>query len=572
MSAVNRRNIRSVIYDYYIGARPTFQRGFFNATTNDYDFIKIYDFSKLSFLVGCKMGSQIDSTVKTALIVCSTPFATLLGFYGAITLNLIPLIVPIKRNIGVESNAVDTLQNLHEILGNDVIIISDEGYSIQEVGHYKNMVCSYRLPTSISKATELLKEEFVPEFSQEPNGVAFMQMTSGSTGHSKLIVVSNENLWNNVDAIFQETKCSEEVGVSWLPLHHDMGLVGAELFCLIKGIPLHLMSPFDFLKRPSRWLETISKYHCTLSPAPNFAYDYCVEMIGEMAPEVDLSTWRVAFNGAEPIHAKTLCSFISKFGKWGFRPNAFLTCYGQAENTLAVTFPDVNTPVGYLELNSNHFVSGEVITILGSGYIDSHFVYHKDKIYSISVGKPPANTKITIVGKHGDVLPDETIGEIVVEGSCIALGYYVKGNNEMELLQGRNFSGDIGFIWQGNLYIIDRIKNIVIRNGENYSSSLLEKKLGDILGILSTNIAVFQNDILSKNHIAAIVEIPRGSDLTEIIRKWEMQSSLPIDLLYFSKRKCIPKTPGGKIQHMLCREILLKDDIKNDLFCYSQKS
>ena len=168
-----------------------------------------------------------------------------------------------------------------------------------------------------------------------------LQYTSGSTGDPKGVTLTHANLLANMRAIAEAVQMGpQDVGVSWLPLYHDMGLIGAWLTLLLHGVPLVVMSPLAFLTRPERWLQAVSKYKGTIAAAPNFAYELCVRKISDKAMEgVDLSSWRAALNGAEPVNPETLERFTKRFAKFGFRREAMLPVYGLAEASLGVTFP-----------------------------------------------------------------------------------------------------------------------------------------------------------------------------------------------------------------------------------------
>ena len=307
---------------------------------------------------------------------------------------------------------------------------------------------------------------------------AFIQYTSGSTAIPKGVVITHKHLLHNLDLIhqrFEHTPNSR--GVIWLPLYHDMGLIGGVLQPLYGGFPVTLMSPLMFLQSPLRWLQVISRYKATTSGGPNFAYDLCVRKITpEQRQSLDLSSWEVAFNGAEPISHETLEQFATTFEECGFRPEAFYPCYGMAEATLIIsgglktTRPVCNTFQGEA-LAQNRVVLTEV---------DNH-----SALRLVSCGQPLPDQQIVIV--HPERLircQAGEVGEIWVTGASIAQGYW----NQPEETQ-RTFNayladtregpflrtGDLGFLIKGELFVTGRLKELIIINGCNYYPQDIER-------------------------------------------------------------------------------------------------
>ncbi len=310
---------------------------------------------------------------------------------------------------------------------------------------------------------------------QEPalssDTLAFLQYTSGSTGTPKGVMVSHSNLLHNstlIQQCFEDTPNS--IGVSWLPPYHDMGLIGGVLQPLYVGAPMILMSPVAFLQKPLRWLLAISRYRATTSGGSNFAYDLCVRKITpEQRVTLDLSSWKVAFNGAEPVRADTLDRFVRTFGPCGFRREAFYPCYGMAETTLFVsgglkTAPPVVHHVKGTALEQNRVVAAAseqegVRAIVGCGqtWLDQKIV----------VVDPESLTQC---------LSDQ-VGEIWVSGSSVARGYWRRPEETQQTFQAYladtvegSFlrTGDLGFLHNGELFVTGRLKDLVIIRGRNH--------------------------------------------------------------------------------------------------------
>ena len=238
--------------------------------------------------------------------------------------------------------------------------------------------------------------------------IALLQYTSGSTGNPKGVVLTHANLLANMRALAQAVQLGPgDVAVSWLPLYHDMGLIGAWLTLLLHGLPLVVMSPLAFLTRPERWLQAFSKHRGTIAAAPNFAYELCVRKASEKALEgIDLSSWRAALNGAEPVNPETLERFVQRFGKYGFRRESLLPVYGLAEASLGVTVPPLDRgPLVDCVQRDAFTMQGRAVPASSDGERSISFV---------SSGKPLAGHDVLIVDAEGNELADRTEGFSVV--------------------------------------------------------------------------------------------------------------------------------------------------------------
>ncbi|GET41100.1 amino acid adenylation [Microseira wollei NIES-4236] len=395
--------------------------------------------------------------------------------------------------------------------------------------------------------------------------LAFLQYTSGSTATPKGVMVNHRNLLHNqrlIQTAFGHTE--ESIVVGWLPLFHDMGLIGNVLQPLYLGIPCILMSPMSFLQRPIRWLQAISRYKATTSGAPNFAYNLCIRQISpEQRETLDLSSWEVAFNGAEPVRAETLDRFAAAFEPCGFRREAFHPCYGMAETTLIVsggfkaTSPKIQS-VESAALEQNRIVTNERKDI-GTQKL-------------VSCGHPLEDTQIVIV--HPDSLtccqPDE-VGEIWVAGSSVTQGYW---NREEETK--RSFSaylensrqdacstgpflrtGDLGFLHEGELFITGRLKDLIIIRGRNHYPQDIEQTAEQSHPALQLGAAAaFSILIAGEERLAVALEVKRsylrnlkheeiiGAIRGAIAQNYELQ----VYAVLLLKTGSIPKTSSGKIQ------------------------
>ena len=396
----------------------------------------------------------------------------------------------------------------------------------------------------------------------EGNDTAFLQYTSGSTTIPRGVMVTHSNLMHNLDLIEESFGLtSKSQTVFWLPPYHDMGLIGI-LQSLYTGYPVTLMPHLMFLQRPFRWLQAISRFRATCSGGPNFAYDLCIRKVKpEQREQLDLSSWEVAFNGAEPIYNKTLEQFANYFSPCGFRREAFLPCYGLAEATLMV----VGAPKSRFPVTQNLMTSG-----LEQNQVIISPNKNEDTRTVVSCGKNMPNQKIRIVNAHTLALsPADQIGEIWVSGPSVASGYWNKPL-ESELTFGARLSdfnegpflrtGDLGFLHDGELYITGRIKNLIISDGKNHYSHDIERTVEKSHpAIRLAGCAVFSISNSESEDIIVIAEIEhkitvKAEEVKKAIRQAvAIHHELHVDDIRLISPGGIPRTTSGKIKHYLCK-------------------
>ncbi|MEH1780362.1 MAG: beta-ketoacyl synthase N-terminal-like domain-containing protein [Nostoc sp.] len=416
-----------------------------------------------------------------------------------------------------------------------------------------------------------LADDWVPP-QIKSESLAFLQYTSGSTGSPKGVMVSHGNLLYNEEMIKRATQHTEKsIILGWLPLYHDLGLIGNVLQPLYVGVPGILMSPVAFLEKPVRWLLAISRYKATTSGAPNFAYDLCVNKITPQQREnLDLSSWEVAFNGAEPIRAETLDRFGQTFAPYGFRPEAFYPCYGMAETTLLVS--------GGLK-NAAPFVVTIDTTELAKNTVKITNEAEKAKKI-VSCGQSWLEEKIAIANPETLTLyPPGKVGEIWVAGQNVAGGYwdrpeetekifhaYTADTNEGPFLR----TGDLGFLQDGELFVTGRIKDIIIILGRNHYPQDIEQTIEQSHPALRPTCgAAFSVEINSEEKLVLVQEIERTylrklnqNEVIGAIRQAvSEQHDLQIHAVLLLKTGSIPKTSSGKIQRSACQLAFLNHSL-----------
>ncbi|MEC7526005.1 MAG: fatty acyl-AMP ligase [Myxococcota bacterium] len=384
----------------------------------------------------------------------------------------------------------------------------------------------------------------------------FLQFTSGSTNKPKGVVVTHGNLAHNAWAIMREGLDSndEDRGVSWLPLFHDMGLIGFVIAPIHHRVPVSFMSPMTFLKRPASWLEILSKHRGTITYGPNFSYAITAKRVRDRDLEgIDLSAVRVAGCGAEPIQAETLRAFADRFGKVGFREGAFVPSYGMAEYTLAIAF-STGVPTDR--------VDAEKLWSAGEAVPASDDAPSSEVVEIVHCGKAFDGHGIRIVDVESrEVLPDRKVGEIEVSGPSVMQGYYDRPE-ATRITVGRDGwmrTGDLGYLSDGNVYICGRAKDVIIVNGKNYYPQDLEWAGSEVQGVRAGNVVAFPTyrEGLGREAVVVLAESKLAEGRDELARnvKAEIakQTGLTVDEVIVVDAGTIPKTSSGKLQRRKAR-------------------
>lgn len=391
---------------------------------------------------------------------------------------------------------------------------------------------------------------------------AFIQFTSGSTGNPKGVLLTQRNLVSNIHAIGQSLRINRsDVVVSWCPLYHDMGLIGTLLFSIYWRLPLVLMSPSAFLARPSRWLWAIHRHRGTLSTAPNFGYAMCVSRVtDEERAGLDLSSWRFALNGSEPVSYRTLVDFDRVYRPHGFSMDRLYPVYGLAESSLAVTFPRPGAGVRYETVDRQELANGRAVLSNGKG-----------SMAVVSVGRAVPGHYVAVVDDTGVPAPEREVGHVVVLGSSVMKGYFDDDEATDKVLRdGWLWTGDLGYFADQNLYLTGRAKDVIIIRGRNLYAEDLESVAERVPGVRPGAAVAFgvsaddgeqERAILvaetrartreERDAIAALIR-QRVSELCEV----ELHDVVMVD------PGTVPKTSSGKRQRSLCRHLYLANHLR----------
>ncbi|MFE9068831.1 fatty acyl-AMP ligase [Streptomyces violaceusniger] len=409
-----------------------------------------------------------------------------------------------------------------------------------------------------------------PERLPDPQDIALLQYTSGSTGHPKGVMVSHANFLANVVETDELWPCEPRgTVVNWLPLFHDMGMLFGVVLPLWAGIPSYLMAPESFIRRPARWLEALSRFGGTHSAAPSFAYELCVRAAesGMTAGVGDLASWRVAVNGAEPVRWSVVRAFTDTFAPHGFDPMAMCPAYGLAENTLKATGTRADREPMVLWLSAEALREGRAQPV--GERTDS-------AVPAVGSGRDVAGTHVRIVDPvtRQPCTPGH-VGEIWISGPCVADGYWgrpavsedtfrARVDDETDDATPHLRTGDLGFQIDGDLYVTGRMKDVIIRRGRNHYPQDIELSAERAVPGLQPNCAAaFSLDDGERERLVVVVETggrvlgTLGADgLRERVREAvrEEQRITPDDIVVIRRGK-LPKTSSGKVQRRACRSL-----------------
>ena len=400
--------------------------------------------------------------------------------------------------------------------------------------------------------------------SLQPDDVAFIQYTSGSTGNPKGVVLTHANLMANIRAWGRAIRMdSTDVVVSWLPLYHDMGLIGTWLGSLYHACLLVLMSPLDFLARPERWLWAIHTHHGTATAAPNFAYELCLRRLHDEALQgLDLGSWRLAANGAEPVSPDTIARFSERFGKYGFRPESMAPVYGLAECTVGLAIP----PLGRRPIVDR--VQREVF--LNSGRAVPAAAEDREPLRFVACGHPLPGHQVRIVDDAQREVPDRTMGHLEFRGPSATSGYLRNPEETRKLMRGGWLdSGDLAYVANGDIYITSRAKDMIIRGGRNIYPYELEEAVGKLPGVRKGCVAIFgASDPAAGTERLVVVAETREKAAAALAPLRRQINQLAVELvgtatddIVLAPPQTVLKTSSGKIRRAATRDLYLQGAI-----------
>jgi 1-acyl-sn-glycerol-3-phosphate acyltransferase len=491
---------------------------------------------------------------QTVAIMLPTSREYFHSFYGVLLAGAIPVpIYPparlsqiedhLRRHAGILNNATATL-----------LITVPEARPLAQL--LKSHVASLRTVTTPQELSTS-GTGFV-HVAGKAEDIALLQYTSGSTGNPKGVVLTHANLLANIRAMGQAVQAdASDIFVSWLPLYHDMGLIGAWLGSLYHAIPFVVMSPLSFLARPERWLWAIHHHHGTLSAAPNFAYELCLRKIDDRAIEgLDLSSWRMAFNGAEPVSVDTIHNFQQRFVRYGLRPETMAPVYGLAESAVGLAFPPPGRGPIIDRIKRQQFMRNGLAVPAAED--------ESDALRFVACGQPLPNHSIRIVDPTGHEVGEREEGRLEFRGPSVTSGYFRNPEQTQQLFHDEWLdSGDLAYTVGGDIYLTSRAKDIIIRAGRNIYPYELEEAVGNIAGMRKGCVAVFGSpDLVTGTERLVVLAETRETEAVALSKLREQINALAMNLLgeppddvVLAPPHTVLKTSSGKIRRVACREL-----------------
>jgi fatty-acyl-CoA synthase len=493
----------------------------------------------------------------TVALVLPTGLDFLRSFLGVLLARAVP--VPIYPPV--------RLDRLPEYAARQSAILADAGVRLLVTVPRARPVVGLLRPAVPTLADVVTADELAasgaPVAGPEGDGSdpAFIQYTSGSTGQPKGVLLTHDNLLANIRAIAAGLEMRPtDVGVSWLPLYHDMGLIGSWLVCLHQGLPLTLLPPTAFLARPERWLWAIHQRRATLSAAPNFAYELCVRRIPDEALEgLDLSSWRAALNGAEPVSTGTLARFARRFARVGFRPEAMMPVYGLAECSVALAVPPPGRGPRVDRVAREPFQA--------EGRAEAAPPGDASALEFVSVGRELEEHAIRIVDDAGRDVAERVVGRLVFRGPSMTSGYYRRpeATEAIVLPGGWLDSGDLAYRAAGEVHVCGRRKDLIIKGGRNLFPQEIEEAAASVEGIRRGCVVAFgvENAALGTEKLVVVAET-RVADAAgrerlvgAVTERVAEAVDLPPDQVVLVPPGAVAKTSSGKVRRAATKESFL---------------
>jgi fatty-acyl-CoA synthase len=505
----------------------------------------------------CAAGLARRGVKKGDLVGCLFPNSAefLTAFFAILRLGAVPTALPLPGSAAAMLEFGRRIQN-----------ILRDGNIRHVVVHKRFIEMAALAPpgiTTMEYGEQLADDARLPARSHGADDLAFIQYTSGSTSAPKGVALSHANIVAGLRAIVEGSKLSvADIVAQWLPLYHDMGLFGM-LAALSSGATVCVWPPTAFIRNPGKWLRDFSNIAATVYTGPNFSYEYLLENVSESElTELDLRPWRVAFNGAESINAHSMTRFIEYFGRAGFRPEAMFNVYGLAEATLAVTFPPLGRPPRVQWVDRDVLSNENKVKL-----VDRHVPCARGVV---AVGQAVLGHEVRICSEAGERLGDGSVGEIQVRGPAVMRGYLNKPEITRETFQDDWLrTGDMGYMFDADLYVTGRQKELIIVRGENYYPQDVEMALQEVPDIYRNRcVAVAISDEQGERlSVLAETSLDQHDALAALagrvratIAKRLGLASIDIHLL---KRRSLQRTTSGKYQRLLMARQLRGNELRD---------
>ena len=488
------------------------------------------------------------------IIAHTQSLESIYAFWGAMALQTIPSMFPTlteKLDPLIYMRSMAQLARLSEVSA----VLTTDDFAL---------VLRSQLECKVLGTSDLVSSSLLPPMRQTPmnaDDIAFLQHSSGTTGLQKGVALSHAAVLNQIAAYSDSISLAEsDVIVSWLPLYHDMGLIAGFLLPLIQGVPLVLMSPFDWVSHPALLLRAIHDYKGTLCWLPNFAYNHCARRIRDRDSHgLSLATMRLFINCSEPVRHDSHQLFLDRFAGNGLRPDMLGVSYAMAENTFAVTqTPPGHSPtidmVDSTELATNHYAKPSAAD-------------KPESTPRVSCGPPISGTQVRIVDNKGQPVADRHVGEIAIRSNCLLTGYYKRPDLQPFDREGWFMTGDIGYVAGGEVFVVGRHKDLIINAGKNVYPGDIETIINTIPGVKAGRAVVFgvSDEREGTELLAAVVEVTseNGEERQVINRAIRQevarQAMITLSYVHLVEPKWLIKTSSGKIARGANREKWMKE-------------
>lgn len=487
-----------------------------------------------------------------------------LTLLGAMSVGIVPVPMYPPLALGKLDAYIDSVARILEIAGATMLIstrrvlkvlwsLMDKARCLQHIESVD--IFAEELPAHAPEPDEL-----------SPDDVALLQFTSGSTAAPKGVRVTHRSLLANCLGIMAHglrVERGRDSGVSWLPMYHDMGLIGFVLAPLIGRYPVVFIPTLQFVRSPQIWMETVSRHRATITFAPNFALAVAVKHVpASMLEELDLSCLRAVGCGAEPNHPDTLRAFVDHFARAGLRPEALLPCYGMAEATLAISFVDTD------ECFTTDIIDGELYHGQGVARPVSGDDTTAHRLEFVSCGRPLPGHEVSIIDDEGNELPARRVGEIVFRGPSVAGGYHGTSHESGRIFTEKGLrTGDCGYLADGVLYVTGRKKDILIINGRNYDPQTVEWAAAEVPHLRKGNVVAFTRPGETTEELVIVAETrlaDTGALREEVRKRVQSELSLPVSDIVFLAPGTLAKTSSGKLQRSKTREQYLRGTLGSE--------
>jgi fatty-acyl-CoA synthase len=488
--------------------------------------------------LGLKKGDRVA-------LILPEPDSFVLAFLGALTAGLVPVPMYPPLTLAKMEAYGETVRHILESSGAQALVTVPGLRPMLEQHLVRATEADVALILDADLEGAPMAKPY-PPVKVEPNDLAFLQFTSGSTRQPKGVMVTHHNLSVNAHAIMFDglRSTAQDRGVSWLPLFHDMGLIGFVIAPLFAQVQVMFLPTMSFIRRPSLWLEAIDRFRGSITFAPNFAYALATRAVKEsQSKDWDLSCIKALGCGAEPIQADVMREFVARFAENGLREGAVLPCYGLAEATLAVSFNELDEPLKSRRVCPEGLKQGVAKPANGHGAVEI-----------VSCGRPFPGHEIRIVDDAGAPLPERRVGHILLCGPSVTAGYFGLVNETVETFgDGWLRTGDLGYLDGGEIFICGRAKDLIIIHGKNYYPQDVERVAAEAYGVRTDQCVAFSRSGRDGEECVLVCETPKvKTDQDHIVRliKQRVRSELGLTVaeVVVIKRNSMPKTSSGKVR------------------------